>query len=186
MKPGVMLAWAAGLIMIAAACVPSDQEVRRLIQEEVSSALAAIPTVTPAPTATSVVIPPTPTAMVFPTPLPTPTPLVFPPTATPQPTPTPQPTATPMGLPPTPRPSPTPARGATSGSPAISDAISDGSSPANATGETAGSPVLIISPAMPLAGRYVRFTLNNLEPWQKITVGFLDPRGAPAEWIADY
>ena len=77
MKLGVMMALAAGIFLIAAACVPSDQDVRRLVQEEVSSALAAIPTITPAPTATSMVFPPTPTAMGFPTPVPTPTPLVF-------------------------------------------------------------------------------------------------------------
>ncbi len=184
MKSGTLWALAGGISLIMAACAPPEDDVRRLVQEELSSALAALPTVTPAPTATAqptataIVLPPTPTALVFPTPLPTPTPVVFPSTATPQPT------ATPMVLPPTPKPRPTPVPTAVPGT--ASGGIVESSSPVNTGGGDGGGPVLKINPASPLAGRDIRFTLEGLEPWQGVTVGFLDPRGAPVEWITEH
>lgn len=184
MKPGVILAWTAGIFLMLAACAPSDEKVRRLVQEEVSSALAAIPTVTPQPAA-KIVFPPTATpmpAVIFPTPLPTATPVMFPPTATPQPTPTPQPTATPMASPPTPTPAPTPVPAAGS----ASNSTADSSPRASAGSDQAGGPVLNVNPATPLAGRDIQFTLQGLEPWQSVTVGFLDPRGVPVEWISEF
>ena len=84
-----------------AGCGASEQEVRRISEETVATAIASMPkptpapTVTPQPSATPIELPPTATPPFTPTPQPTPTPLLLPPTATPQPTPTPQPTATP-------------------------------------------------------------------------------------------
>ena len=76
-----------GSVFVLLACGPSDEDLRRMIDQRTSSILAKVPTATP---------------QVFPTPLPTSAPI---PTATPQPTATPMPT-----LRPTPRPTrlPTP------------------------------------------------------------------------------
>lgn len=126
----------ASVALLWVACGPSKEEIARLADEIVATALAAIPTdtpsvtVTPQPTATPIEFPPTVTPPFTPTPQPTSTPLVFPPTVTPQPTatpialpptttpqppPTPQPTATPFQIPTplptaTPFPTPTPQR----------------------------------------------------------------------------
>ncbi|MBI4220807.1 MAG: hypothetical protein HY682_11730 [Chloroflexi bacterium] len=43
---------------------------------------------------------------------------------------------------------------------------------------------MTISPSTPVAGRNIGFTLEGLKPWQKVEVGFIDPAGAPVEWIA--
>jgi hypothetical protein len=50
----------------------------------------------------------------------------------------------------------------------------------------AGRAILTINPAEPLAGRDIRFTLEGLEPWQGVNVGFLDPRGNPVPWITEH
>ena len=97
-----------GLVFVLPACGPSDDDLRRMINQRAHAILAEVPTITPQVFPTSL---PTSTPQI---PLPTSTPLVFPtplPTSTPIPTVTPQPTATPMPtLRPTPRPtrSPTP------------------------------------------------------------------------------
>ena len=99
--------WAVGVIVISAgtagcaAAGPSEADVQQIVDARVATAIAEVPTVTPAPiiaTATPVTFPNTPTPVTFPntptpaptaTPQPTPAPIRFPSTATPQPTPTP-------------------------------------------------------------------------------------------------
>lgn len=94
------LAWLAVVIAVAAGVVacaeagPSEAEVSQIVDSRVATAIAAIPTVTPAPIA------PTATPVTFPN---TPTPA---PTATPQPTPTRQPTPTQIRFPATSTPPP--------------------------------------------------------------------------------
>ena len=60
--------------LLAVGCQISAEEVQRLADERIATALAGIPTTTPQPTPSLV---------------PSPTPMVFPSTPTPQPTPTP-------------------------------------------------------------------------------------------------
>lgn len=105
------------------ACGPSQDDIRRIADEQIATALSRLPTETPVPTstaqptATPITLPPSLTPPSTATPQPTATPLVMPATATPQPTatplvlppaPTPQPTPTPFRLPPTAAPEPTP------------------------------------------------------------------------------
>ena len=45
--------------------------------------------------------------------------------------------------------------------------------------------VLTIDPGEPLAGRDVAFRLEGLDPWARVSVEFIDPRGQPAEWVTD-
>ena len=98
--------WAVGVIVIlagtagCAAAGPSEADVQQIVDARVATAIAEVPTVTPAPitaTATPVTFPNTPTPVTFPntptpaptaTPQPTPTRIRFPSTATPQPPPT--------------------------------------------------------------------------------------------------
>ena len=98
--------WAVGVIVISAgtagcaAAGPSEADVQQIVDARVATAIAEVPTVTPAPitaTATPVTFPNTPTPVTFPntptpaptaTPQPTPTRIRFPSTATPQPPPT--------------------------------------------------------------------------------------------------
>jgi putative serine protease PepD len=98
--------WAVGVIVISAgtagcaATGPSEADVQQIVDARVATAIAEVPTVTPAPitaTATPVTFPNTPTPVTFPntptpaptaTPQPTPTRIRFPSTATPQPPPT--------------------------------------------------------------------------------------------------
>jgi len=98
--------WAVGVIVISAgtagcaATGPSEADVQQIVNARVATAIAEVPTVTPAPitaTATPVTFPNTPTPVTFPntptpapttTPQPTPTRIRFPSTATPQPPPT--------------------------------------------------------------------------------------------------
>ncbi len=98
--------WAVGVIVISAgtagcgATGPSEADVQQIVDTRVATAIAEVPTVTPAPitaTATPVTFPNTPTPVTFPntptpaptaTPQPTPTRIRFPSTATPQPPPT--------------------------------------------------------------------------------------------------
>ena len=97
--------WAVGVIVISAgtagcaAAGPSEADVQQIVDARVATAIAEVPTVTPAPiiaTATPVTFPNTPTPVTFPntptpaptaTPQPTPAPIRFPSTATPQPPP---------------------------------------------------------------------------------------------------
>ena len=71
------------LPVLLLACSPSDDEIGRVVDARVSTALAQVPTETLAPTVTPVPI------------LPTVRPITLPPTPTPQPTATPQSTAAP-------------------------------------------------------------------------------------------
>lgn len=98
--------WGVGVIVISAgtagcaATGPSEADVQQIVDARVATAIAEVPTVTPAPiiaTATPVTFPNTPTPVTFPntptpaptaTPQPTPTRIRFPSTATPQPPPT--------------------------------------------------------------------------------------------------
>jgi hypothetical protein len=45
---------------------------------------------------------------------------------------------------------------------------------------------LKIDPSEPYSGRDTRFSLQGLDPWEKITVQFFDPKGQPAEWVTEY
>ena len=89
--------WAVGVIVISAgtagcgATGPSEADVQQIVDTRVATAIAEVPTVTPAPiiaTATPVTFPNTPTPAPTATPQPTPTRIRFPSTATPQPPPT--------------------------------------------------------------------------------------------------
>ena len=102
----IRVCWAVGVIVISAgtagcaATGPSEADVQQIVDAQVATAIAEVPTVTPAPitaTATPVTFPNTPTPVTFPntptpaptaTPQPTPTRIRFPSTATPQPPPT--------------------------------------------------------------------------------------------------
>ena len=86
--------WAVGVIVIlagtagCAAAGPSEADVQQIVDARVATAIAEVPTVTPAPliaTATPVTFPNTPTPAPTATPQPTPAPIRFPSTATPQP-----------------------------------------------------------------------------------------------------
>lgn len=87
---------------VVISCSPSEQDVRRVSEETVATAIASIPrptsapTVTPQPTPTPIELPPTVTPALTPTPQPSATPVIFAPDASPQPTATPQPTPTPQ------------------------------------------------------------------------------------------
>lgn len=98
--PKLVLLFSYGLAALAlmVSCGPSEENIQATVDAKVSQAIAAIPTVTPQPTATSITFPspvptvtpqPTATSVTFPTPLPTSTPIVLLPTSTPQPTSTP-------------------------------------------------------------------------------------------------
>jgi len=97
--------WAVGVIVISAgtagcaATGPSEADVQQIVDARVATAIAEVPTVTPAP------IIATATPVTFPN---TPTPVTFPNTPTPAPTATPQPTPTPIRFPSTPTPQPPP------------------------------------------------------------------------------
>ena len=89
--------WAFGVIVIStgtagcAAAGPSESAVQQIVDARVATAIAEVPTVTPAPiiaTPTPITFPNTPTPAPTATPQPTPTPIRFPSTATPQPPPT--------------------------------------------------------------------------------------------------
>ena len=46
--------------------------------------------------------------------------------------------------------------------------------------------LLAIEPAEPYSGRDAFFTLQGLDPWERVTVQFFDPSGKPAEWVTEY
>jgi hypothetical protein len=48
-----------------------------------------------------------------------------------------------------------------------------------------GGAALKVAPQAPLAGRDVAFALEGLQPWSKVTVGFVDPLGKRAEWVTE-
>ncbi|MCH7606859.1 MAG: hypothetical protein IH962_06865, partial [Chloroflexi bacterium] len=129
------------------------------------------------PTGPPVVLPPTPTPVAFlpfPTPLPTTAtqpraaPVIPPPTATPLPTPTAAPTATPAPTESAPKPG------------------ADSETTDAEKSQIMGEMTLRIQPKEPFAGRDVSFSLEGMEPWQKVAVEFFDPLGRPAQWITDY
>lgn len=93
----IRVCWAVGVIVISAgtagcaATGPSEADIQQIVDAQVATAIAEVPTVTPAPitaTATPVTFPNTPTPAPTATPQPTPTRIRFPSTATPQPPPT--------------------------------------------------------------------------------------------------
>jgi hypothetical protein len=54
-----------------------------------------------------------------------------------------------------------------------------------------GTPVpkelsLTIEPAEPYSGCDALFTLQGLDPWERVAVQLLDPNGQPAEWVTEY
>ena len=54
-----------------------------------------------------------------------------------------------------------------------------------------GTPVpkelsLTIELAEPYSGRDALFTLQGLDPWEKVAVQLFDPNGQPAEWVTEY
>ena len=104
------------------------------------------------------------------TPAPTATPAPFPtpaPTATPAPFPTPLPTATPVSI------------------PALVALVPQVSGPAIYSFGPPSEATIMVDPGRPLAGRDVHFTIEGLEPWQFITVEFIDPLGRPAPWVSE-
>ena len=197
MKRRFAVALVVGLLLAGMACSTSNNDIRRVANESVATALAALPTVTPAPTVTPqptpspLAIPATPTPFILPplpTPVPTATPFTFPPTVTPQPTTTPQPTATPQPtlapvvFPPTPTPTPTstPTPSSPTGLTAVGGQVSG-----PGVFQLPGDFSLTVDPSEPLTGRDVTFTLAGLPPWQEITVEFTDPLGRPAQWVTE-
>ena len=87
--------FSAAALFLFTSCGPSEENIQATVDAKLSQAIAAIPTVTPQPTATPIVLPtfvptatalPTPTPVFFPTPLPTATPIILP-TVLPTPTP---------------------------------------------------------------------------------------------------
>ncbi len=44
---------------------------------------------------------------------------------------------------------------------------------------------LRLDPIAPLAGQDIGFAAEGLEPWQRLSVGFLDSNGAPMEWVTE-
>ena len=87
------------------------------------------------------------------------------PTATPAPVPTPAPTATPVSL------------------PAVVAFVPQVSGPG--TTDLPFGATITVDPGQPLAGRDVEFTLEGLEPWQDVTVQFVDPLGRPSAWVSE-
>ena len=83
-------------------------------------------------------------------------------------TPTPTPTATAT---------PTPRTGSTVASTATPTPTN---TPAAASG---GAPAITYEPSRPIAGRDITFTVTGLNPWQDVTVEFVDPLGRPAPWV---
>ena len=54
-----------------------------------------------------------------------------------------------------------------------------------------GTPVpkelsLTIELAEPYSGRDALFTLQGLDPWEKVAVQLFDPNGQPTEWVTEY
>ena len=47
----------------------------------------------------------------------------------------------------------------------------------------AGGISMKVEPGQPVAGRDVVFTLTGVDPWQRASIEFVDPRGQPVEWI---
>lgn len=173
-----LLALAIPLALILTACGPSRADIEAIVATRVASVPTATPqsTATPQPTSTPIVLPtpaPAPTPQPTSTPQPTPTLVPIP---TPLPTPTPQPTPTPVVFP-TPLPTATPVFVPTTGVLIVPPA----SGPAAIS--LAGSVVLRIDPGQPRAGRDISFAIEGLKPWQRFSVGFVDPLGVAAEWI---
>ena len=157
------------LLLVNTSCIPTDDEIRSMVKDEIASALTLIPTVTPVPTATPQ---PTPTLrpfpqrstpVIFPTPLPTPTPMALPATPTPNPvlpTRTPEPVTKDTHIKPTMPP------------PELEKSL-----------PSTWSLVLNWSPRKPLSGRDIDFTLTGLDPWQRLKISFIDPLGNESLWI---
>ena len=157
------------LLLVNTSCIPTDDEIRSMVKDEIASALTMIPTVTPIPTATPQ---PTPTLrpfpqrstpVLFPTPLPTPTPMFLPVTPTPipvLPTRTPEPVTKDTHIKPTMPP------------PELEKSL-----------PSTWSLVLNWSPSKPLSGRDIDFTLTGLDPWQRLKISFIDPLGNESLWI---
>ncbi|MEE2881204.1 MAG: hypothetical protein VX643_04315 [Chloroflexota bacterium] len=156
--------------MVNTSCVPTDTDIRTMIEEEIASALALIPTITPIPTATAQ---PTPTLrpfperstpVIFPTPWPTPTPMIIPATPTPYPI---LPTSTPKDF-------------------AKSDKnIKSTPIPPQLekTIPSTWSLMLNWNPTKPVTGRDIDFTLTGLNPWQRVKIYFVNPLGNESRWI---
>ena len=141
-----------------------------------SPSLSSLPTRIPTPVLIS-----TPTLAPSPTPTVPPTSLPIA-TSVPQPTETPGPSTTsaPTG---TPVPTATPELSATS--------VPEGTPVPTATSVPESTPVpkelsLDIEPDEPYSGRDALFTLQGLDPWEKLAVQFFDPNGKPAEWVSEY
>ena len=164
MKKGFSAALALGIVLLLFACSRTEDEVRRIANESVATALALVPTATPAPTVTPQ---PTPSPQPTATPQPTPMPMVFPATPTPAPTPTPTTVPTP-----------------TSASPS-SVVAAGGQASGPAVFKLAGDFSLKIEPGEPFSGRDVTFTLAGLPVWQPVTVEFIDPLGRPVQWVTE-
>ena len=139
---------------------PSLAEIQALIDSSVSAAIAEIPTSTPLPTLTPglslLQVESLVGEIVTAAIADIPTPL---------PTTTPVPVPTPISL------------------PALIAIVPQVSGPATTT--VSGEITLRVEPGQPLAGRDISFTLENLKPWQRVEVEFVDPRGQAAEWITE-
>lgn len=192
MKPATVLWLTIGVLVLTSGCGLSEEEVRRLADERIATAAAAVPTVTPAPTptpqptATPIALPPIPTPQPTATPAPTatpqptPTPIRLPPTPTPQPTPTPLPPFVLAQLVPTPTPfsvriTPTPTPPAPSG-PAVASSQSI---------QLGDGLTLSLDPGQPSTGRTTRFYLSGLSSWQRLTVTVLNPTNTAVEWTSE-
>lgn len=150
--------------MLLAACGLTEEDARQVADEQVRTALSALPT-----PSQSLALTPQPQ----PTPQPTATPMVLQSTATPQPTATPAPTPTPQPLS-APLPSPTPLS-----FPGLAAMI-------QGLASTTVIPVvdaitLSVQPGNPLAGRDTTFSVSGVAPWSSVTVEHINPRGEPVK-----
>ena len=74
---------------------------------------------------------------------------------------------------------------------ATATSIPTATSVPTATPVPEGTPVpkelsLTIELAEPYSGSDALFTLQGLEPWEKVAVQLFDPNGQPAEWVTEY
>ncbi|MCH7745858.1 MAG: hypothetical protein IIC84_07295, partial [Chloroflexi bacterium] len=139
---------------------PSLAEIQALIDSSINAAIADIPTSTPFPTLTPGLslrqVENIVEATVTAAIAEIPTPL---------PTTTPVPVPTPINL------------------PALIAIVSQVSGPATTVVD--GAVTLRVEPGQPLAGRDISFILEDLKPWQRVKIEFVDPRSEPAEWITE-
>ena len=139
---------------------PTLAEIQALIDSSISSAIADIPTATPVPTLTPGLSLLQVESLVGEI-----VTVAIADIPTPLPTTTPVPVPTPISL------------------PALIAIVPQVSGPATTT--VSGEITLRVEPRQPLAGRDISFTLEDLKPWQRVEVEFVDPRGEPAEWITE-